>query len=120
MRILWLITVLALATGLAVLHTWALTDYLYWYYLWLDVPMHLLGGLTLGMFLISLSRTWRPLLYVLGIAFMLLGWEVFEVLLGVGREAKNYFFDTSLDVLMGALGAMIAYFLARFTLWRSA
>lgn len=119
MRLLWLITVLALATGLALTHTWALTDYLYWYFVWLDVPVHLLGGLTLGMFLISFSRTFRPRLFAVGIAFVILGWEVFEVLIGTGREI-NYAFDTSLDILMGTLGALLAYVLGRLTLWRSA
>ena len=119
MRLLWLITVLALASGLALTHTWALTDYLYWYFVWLDVPVHLLGGLTLGMLLISFSRTFRPWFYIAGIAVVILGWEVFEMGIGMRREA-NYIFDTSLDIFMGTLGAMLAYVLGRLTLWRSA
>lgn len=118
MRILWLLMALVLSSMLAVFHSWALSAYLYWQYVWLDVPVHLLGGLTLGMVFIAVVRKFRPYSYILFMIAIVLGWEVFEAVIGTSREA-NFIFDTSLDVLMGAVGGVLAYFLARFTLWRS-
>lgn len=119
MRILWLLMALVLSTMLALFHSFALATYLYWQYVWLDVPVHLLGGLTLGMVFIGIETRFRPIAFVLFMAAVIIGWEVFEYMIGTPREA-NFIFDTSLDVLMGALGGTLAYLLARFTLWRSA
>lgn len=119
MRTLWLLMALVLSTMLAVLHSWALTAYLYWQYVWLDVPVHLLGGLALGMVFIAVVRTFRPYSYILFMMVVVFGWELFEFVIGTPRDV-NFFFDSSLDVLMGALGGVLAYLLARFTLWRSA
>ena len=119
MRLLWLLMTLALASLLAILHTWALSAFLYWKFVWLDVPVHLLGGLTLGMVLIAVLQVFRPWVFV-GLMFVVvIGWEVFELSIGIPREA-NFYFDSALDVLMGAVGGTVAYFLARLTLWRSA
>lgn len=109
---------LVLASSLALFHSFALATYLYWYYVWLDVPVHLLGGLTLAMVFIGIETRFRPIAFVLFMIAVIVGWEVFEFFIGTPQEA-NFIFDTSLDILMGALGAVLAYLLARFTLWRS-
>lgn len=119
MRLLWLTGALILSAGLAVLHYYALTDYLYWQYVWLDVPVHFLGGLALAMLLIGVLRNFHPRAFLFLMAGVILGWEAFELLIQTQREA-NFVFDTALDLLMGSLGALCAYALARFTLWRSA
>lgn len=119
MRLLWLLMVLVLASCLAVIHAWALSAYLYWRIVWLDMPVHLLGGLTIGMGVIALLHVFRPWVFVVLMVLAIVGWEVFELLIGIPREA-NFVFDSALDVLMGALGGVVAYFLARLTLWRSA
>ena len=119
MRLVWLICALILSAGLAVLHYFALTEYLYWYYVWLDVPVHFLGGLTLAMLCIGLLRSFRPVSFVLFMSVVVVGWELFEFVIQTEREA-NFFFDTALDLLMGSLGALGAYLLARTTVWRSA
>ncbi len=119
MRLLWLLMVLVLASCLAVIHAWALSAYLYWRIVWLDMPVHLLGGLTIGMGIIALLRVFRPWVFVVLMVLAIVGWEAFELLIGIPREA-NFVFDSALDVLMGALGGVVAYFLARLTLWRSA
>lgn len=108
-----------LATCLALIHTWALNSHLYWEYVWLDVPVHLLGGLTLSMLFIGALDRFRPWVFVCLMALSIAGWEVFEYVLGAPREA-NFIFDSALDVLMGAVGGVVGYFLARYTLWRSA
>lgn len=118
MRLYWLIAAMVLAAGLAALHIYALDTYLYWRFVWLDVPVHFLGGLTLSMLVIGLIRNFHPKTFVLVMAGVIAGWEVFELLIQTQREA-NFAFDTALDLLMGALGAVVAYALARFTLWRS-
>lgn len=115
----WLIAALILAAALAALHSYALDTYLYWRYVWLDVPVHFLGGVTLAMLFIGLIRNFHPKTFALLMACVLAGWELFELMIQTQREA-NFFFDTALDLLMGALGAIVAYALARYTLWRSA
>ena len=119
MRLTWLIAALFLAGGLAALHAYALDTYLYWRYVWLDVPVHFLGGVTLAMLAIGLLREFRPRLFLMGMLLVIVGWEVFELFIQTTRET-NFIFDTALDLLMGSLGALTAYVLARFTLWRSA
>lgn len=119
MRLIWLLAALVFALALAALHIYALQTYLYWHYVWLDVPVHYLGGLALAMLAIALLRNFRPRSFLLLMAGVVVGWELFELLIQTSREA-NFIFDTALDLLMGSLGALSAYVLARFTLWRSA
>lgn len=118
MRLIWLVIALVLATALAVLHIYALDAYLYWRYVWLDVPIHFLGGLAIGAFIVGFLPRFSPLLFVLLLASAVIGWEVFEYVVGTPKEA-NFVFDTSLDILTGTLGGMLAYAIARYTLWRS-
>ncbi|HYE23519.1 MAG TPA: hypothetical protein VEA92_03725 [Candidatus Paceibacterota bacterium] len=119
MRLIWLIGALILSAGLAVLHYNALTEYLYWQYVWLDVPVHFLGGLALAMLAIGLLKNFHPRSFLVLMTGVIVGWELFELMIQTSREA-NFFFDTALDLLMGSLGALSAYVLARLTLWRSA
>ena len=118
MRTYWLSTAFLLSLLIAGLQQWAVSSSLYWRYVWFDAPMHLLGGLTVGVFLVTLLRSYHPFLFIAGIAAIIVGWEVFEFAIGVPRET-NYVFDTSLDILLGTCGAAIAYIIARYTLWRS-
>ncbi|HEX2792267.1 MAG TPA: hypothetical protein VHO23_00930 [Candidatus Paceibacterota bacterium] len=119
MRLRLLFIALVLATALAYAQHVALEHFLYWRYPWFDTFMHFLGGLTLAVFLIAVFRRARPRLFLLGMIGVAVGWEAFELLIGTEREA-NFVLDTSLDLLMDTLGAVAAYALARFTVWRSA
>lgn len=116
-RAYWFIAALILSAALALLNFWALDQYLYWKNVWFDIPMHFLGGLTIGVFAAALVYRFRPWFFVLLSTVAFVGWEVFEYLFGIPKEA-NYVFDTSLDLLMDALGALIVYGVARATLWR--
>ncbi len=118
MRILWLSVALILSSILAILQHFAVYNYLYWRYVWFDVPMHFLGGATTAAFLVAVLMHFRPRLFVLGVVLVSLGWEVFELMFGFPRES-NFVFDTSLDLLMDALGAILVYIIARKTIWRS-
>lgn len=119
MRTRWLLIALVLSAILALSHYVASEEYLYWRFVWLDVPVHFLGGLTLGVVVVALLNARKPVSYIALMAVVILGWEVFEYIFGLPRES-NYMFDTALDVLMGTLGASVAYVLARLSLWRSA
>lgn len=119
MRLPWLFAALILAALLATLQHWALREYLYWQYPWFDTPMHFLGGLTAGTFIVGLLRKKRAQLFLLGMVLVAVGWEVFEFSIGIPREA-NFVFDTSLDLLMDTVGMATVYLVARYTLWHSA
>ena len=118
MRTAWFIAALISAVSVAVMQQLALANNLYWRFVWFDLPVHFLGGLTIAILTIAFLMRRRVGVYVGVLLAIFIGWEVFEVLIGSPQEA-NYFFDTSLDILMDTLGAVLAYVVARFTIWRS-
>ncbi|MBP9816437.1 MAG: hypothetical protein KBD05_00165 [Candidatus Pacebacteria bacterium] len=119
MRIRWLLLALALSALLLSLHLWGTAEFLYWKFVWFDSPMHLLGGITLGVFVATLLKAPQPVKFYGLILVLIVGWELFEFLLGSPRK-DNYAFDTVLDLCLGVLGASLAYYSARRSLWRSA
>ena len=119
MRLYWLLAALVLASLLTYLQHNALANLWYWYYPWFDTLMHFVGGLTVAVFGIALLKKKRALVFLGGMLAIAVGWELFELSINAQREL-NFVFDTSLDLLMDALGMSSAYVLARFTIWRSA
>ncbi len=119
MRLHWFVSALVLAVMLTYLQSEAVINFLYWRYSWFDILMHLLGGATIGTFLIALLARSRPRAYVGLLLVAFIGWEVFEYVSGIPREA-NYALDTAIDLVMDFIGAFAAYAAARITLWRSA
>jgi hypothetical protein len=102
-----------------VMHVLALNYSLYWHYIWLDLPVHFLGGMWAALFFAWLCSYWplreadgfaTTMLFVLAIG---LGWEVFELFVGVPREA-NFAFDTGLDLLMDLCGGLAGYAISRW------
>lgn len=118
MRLHWLFASLTFGVLLAVLHAWAMSDFLYWRYQWLDIPMHYLGGVTFGVFIAALLLHKRMRIYVGTLTLIFIGWEVFEFMFGLPREA-NYLLDTLIDIVMDILGAITVYIIARKTIWRA-
>ncbi len=119
-RLRWLLAALVAALIIAALEQWAVADFLYWRYVWFDVPMHFLGGLTIALSLVALSGSrFRPYAFITCMVLVAVGWEVFEVIIGSPQKA-NYVLDTSLDLLMDTLGASLIYLIARYSVWRSA
>ncbi len=118
MRLAWFFTALIASLVLATVHYVALTEYLYWTYRWLDTPMHILGGFALASLLIAFLFKYRPLYFVAGMICISIGWEVFEFALGL-PQPSDYVLDTAHDLINDAIGAGIAFTLARYTLWRS-
>lgn len=101
---------------MAIVHVLAIELSLYWTYLWLDIPMHLLGGavVALGMFTAhDLIRDFPvrllyPIPVLLVVLMVSLGWEVFEIYAGVPIEA-NFAGDTIVDLVMDMLGGIVGY-----------
>ncbi len=115
----WLIAALLTTGLLAGLHFFALTEFLYWKYRWFDIPMHILGGAAIGVFAVSLIRSYRPFVYVAFVIVAAIAWEIFEVAAHVADVTEaNYPLDTVHDILNDALGAICVYVIARFTLWK--
>lgn len=107
------------ASVLATVHVLSLELYLYWQHLWLDIPVHMLGGATvaLGVFAIHdltkkfPSRLLYPIPVLLFVLIASLAWEVFEIKAGVPIEA-NFAVDTMIDLIMDMLGGVIGYVVA--------
>ncbi len=106
---------------LAGFHYLALELHLYWLYLWLDIPMHFLGGVTVALGYLTFLGLFSNLAdknftFTRTITFVLLvatSWEIFEVVIGIPFEEGNYVGDTTLDLIMGALGGLVGYFVGR-------
>lgn len=106
-------------TTLAIMHCIALMFSLYWVYLWLDIPMHILGGATVALWYQSrflLRRFERKLSFGLTatIVFALaVGgvWEVYEYF--VDPVLTEFGVDTLVDLVMDTVGAVIGYVVAR-------
>jgi len=106
------------AIMLAVFHYLFLELHLYWLYLWLDIPVHFLGGVTVALGYLTLLGLFpkladkhftlaRTLVFVLLVAS---AWEIFELTIGVQFEEGTYVDDTTLDIIMGVLGGIAGYF----------
>jgi hypothetical protein len=100
----------------AIVHLSAMQWYLYWYFPWLDLLTHFLGGLWIalacswGLSYVGRSISFVPLLsavMVIGI-----GWEVFESMAGIPKEA-NFVFDSTLDLVMDFVGGTVGFVVAR-------
>jgi hypothetical protein len=117
MRLYWLLAALVFAALLATVHLYALFHFWYWYYPWLDNPVHFLGGLLMGTAVVGVLGECRPRTFFIAVLVGAIGWEVFEFFINVGRE-PNFALDTVADLSMDAFGSILAYGAARLTIWR--
>ncbi len=103
----------------AVLHILAEQLSLYWRYPWLDIPMHVFGGMLLmlivgtlvemrvvGKYLVS---GWR---LPVSLALTLVGWELFGIYRYQGIK-PGFVGDTTLDIACGVIGIVLGYLLVR-------
>ncbi|USN87504.1 MAG: hypothetical protein H6779_03765 [Candidatus Nomurabacteria bacterium] len=118
-----LLTVVVLWLVFATAHAFFKTTELYWFYLWLDIPMHLAGGFLVVMTWFVLQRRFiagekifsqkffHPLIIL---AIMMVAWEIYKYMIG-DIVMDNYVSDTILDLIMGTVGGLIAFklFLSR-------
>lgn len=115
-----LIAFLILGTLFAVVHWFALTASLYWYYWWFDIVMHFWGGalVVLGWYnLVVFPRVYayiHPTLprVLLFLCIVTVSWEVFEYVTDLWQPAA-YWSDTFQDIMCGFVGGLLAYFWLR-------
>ncbi len=97
--------------------------YLYWKYMWFDIPMHVLGGVcvALGIFILPVFRIRIPqrymrLLPVLGVVSIVgILWELFEMGLGLPAFEEQYAVDTCIDLVMDLIGGCIGYGVIKYS-----
>lgn len=90
--------------------------WLYWYYAWLDIGMHLLGGFLIisTWFYLSKKSSFKeilkkPLFHPLIILLILvIGWEIHQLLSGKPMKS-DYVSDTLLDLTLGTISGLITY-----------
>jgi VanZ family protein len=110
-----------IAVILLIAHLYGLDGY-YFIYDWYDIPMHIVGGISLGFLAYQLSRSisskrfsWKRIL--LGIICIGLAWEVFESVYGIaGAEVGtfDYYVDSIKDLINDSVGAIIGIVIASF------
>jgi hypothetical protein len=121
MRLLHLALLLILSGAILYLQTYALENYLYWKYWWMDVVMHSLGGILIGGVSLFISQDEfipvfqkRPYFSVLFFALAVaISWEVFEWVYTI-YDSDNYVADTVSDITFGVSFAVLTVLL----LWR--
>jgi hypothetical protein len=105
---------LALLTGCVVigLHILANNLYLYWTYRQIDIPIHILGGVMSGLFILTGLRymSWsESLKYVVtGCLIIGIGWELLEFFYKVQDITPYYYLDTVKDLLDDCIGGVIS------------
>lgn len=106
-------TILSLLLLLGV-HMYAMDNHLYIKIMYLDVFMHLLGGVCLALstfFVFKKAKYIIPATIILGII-----WEIFEVyfnLTGHTFGSVEYNIDTIKDIIMDTIGATFVWFKLR-------
>ena len=97
---------------------------LYYHQAWYDIMMHFLGGVTVGLALVSLATLTRPittrrqlLWYIFwGIIAVGMAWEIFEHVANIQETfGPTNLPDTGLDLVMDTIGAFVA--IIPFTNW---
>lgn len=97
--------------------------YWYWTYKWFDIPVHMLGGVWVGLTTLWLwahfshlkvVKTFRMKalgIVVFSIFFVGISWEIFELLGGITNMTdRGYWPDTIGDIINDFIGGMFAYF----------
>jgi len=113
----------ALALSVTVLIGWlylyGVDNSLFWYYAWYDAPLHILGGVVIGLWgsAVASRLTLRPRYTILFIALLAVavgaGWEILERAAGLtSADSPGYWVETTQDLfcdLGGALAVMSLY-----------
>jgi hypothetical protein len=89
--------------------------YLYYEFWWLDIPMHILGGVGVAFFAASiLTYKQKKLSFIkIVLAYVVVAsiWEVYEYAHDVFTSQDwNGWFDTTKDIIDGFVGASVAYY----------
>lgn len=101
-------------------HILGVVYFWYWKFLWLDAPMHFLGGLWVGLMTLLISSLFikRPetvkhfniILLAVGSAIMIgVLWEIFEYVFGISIASHSVFIrDTVTDLILDSIGGLVA------------
>ena len=92
---------------MAVTQHYALSNFWYWQYRWLDMLMHFSGGVVIGLALYAAFGRRMAILY--GVLIVGALWEVFEYVLGISLVERNFAFDTTKDLTMDLVGGLAVY-----------
>lgn len=107
----------SLLLAIAASHAYALSNDLYWFFPILNRAIHFAGGVWVALVSVWLfalqGRPVRILPILASVVFVSIGWEIFEVAIGMTNES-NYVLDTVLDLCMDVLGGLVGFFAARF------
>ena len=115
---------LALVILLAVVHFTADFFHLYWALWWFDNLSHFLAGFSLGFFSLAIfyesnlfgdKLSFSKAVFISFISVMMLGgvWEIFEYVNGLTQSTEKYSLDVIHDLLSDALGAILAFLIAK-------
>lgn len=106
---------LAFAAFVILLHKIAHELYLYWTYKWVDIPMHILGGIMAGLFTFVFLRITRlpesTKNVLIGVMIVGVGWEVLELLYKVDALSTRYWIDTVKDLIDDTIGGLISIYI---------
>lgn len=102
----------------ATIHTISEWLALYWRYTWLDIPMHILGGIVIVLMLASLRQI-LPMFARLStgalcmvLVAILVSWELFGIF-RFGGLKPGFAIDTTFDIICGLLGIILGYYFVR-------
>lgn len=114
---LTLVGIGVLSAVILYLNAIALEHFFYWTYWWYDIVMHFLGGAFVGSATAwalvrfgvarGMTTTQRAYAALAAILVVGIGWEVFEYVNGFFIGETNIFFDTTLDLIMDVIGALV-------------
>jgi hypothetical protein len=117
-RLSFLLIICAISVLVLVLHVTALKYFLYWRIRWFDIPVHFLGGLTIGFLSVVpviFSRTKDDSIKTIAVFSALvvsLLWELFEFKIGLSRLSHRFFYDTVSDISSGVIGGFVSAWLS--------
>ena len=106
---------LAFAAFVILLHKIAHELYLYWTYRWVDIPMHILGGIMAGLFtFVFLRITQQPenmKNQKIRVQLVEVDWEILELLYKVDALSTRYWIDTIKDLIDDTIGGFISIYI---------
>jgi len=100
----------------------------YYYYEWIDIPVHITGGFILALLFYYLTFANRWTRHLVGLVrskdviftvmtfwvlVVAIGWEIVEFVAGRTRLSPKFPVDTFTDISVTVLGAYVAYLLVK-------
>lgn len=106
---------LSFSAFVILLNTIAHNLYLYWTYKWVDIPMHILGGVMAGLFTYVFLRALKlPEIrrnVLIGVILVGIGWEILELWYKVDVVNVRYWIDTAKDLVNDSIGGLISIYI---------